>query len=102
MNMAVAVEHHGDWIAKCIGYLRERGHRTIEPAEEAQDDWMQEVQTYAAGSVQSDPSCNSWYLGSNVPGKARVHMVYLGGFPRYDETCQLVAARDYEGFITGK
>lgn len=24
------------------------------------------------------PTCNSWYLGANVPGKPRVFMPYLG------------------------
>jgi hypothetical protein len=43
------------------------------------------------------PSCNSWYLGANVPGKPRVFMPYLG-FPAYVEKCDEVAARGYEGF----
>ena len=44
------------------------------------------------------PSCNSWYLGANIPGKARVFMPYLG-FPTYVQKCDEVAARGYEGFI---
>jgi cyclohexanone monooxygenase len=37
-------------------------------------------------------------MGANVPGKPRVFMPYIGGFPRYDETCREVAANDYRGF----
>jgi cyclohexanone monooxygenase len=43
------------------------------------------------------PSCNSWYLGSNIPGKARVFLPLLG-FPEYVEKCNEVAANGYEGF----
>jgi cyclohexanone monooxygenase len=45
------------------------------------------------------PTCNSWYLGANVPGKTRVFMPLIG-FPPYAETCAKVAANDYEGFAT--
>ncbi len=43
------------------------------------------------------PTCNSWYLGANVPGKPRVFMPLLG-FPPYVEKCNEVKARGYEGF----
>ena len=43
------------------------------------------------------PGCNSWYLGANVPGKARVFMPLLG-FPGYVEKCEAVVAQDYAGF----
>ena len=44
------------------------------------------------------PASDSWYLGSNVEGKARDFMVYLGGVDPYRATCEEVAARGYEGF----
>jgi cyclohexanone monooxygenase len=43
------------------------------------------------------PTCNSWYLGANVPGKTRVFMPLLG-FPAYVQRCDEVVARGYEGF----
>ena len=42
-------------------------------------------------------SCNSWYLGANVPGKPRVFMPYVG-FPAYADTCREVVAQGYTGF----
>ena len=36
-NMVVSIEQHVDWIADCIGYLREHGHARIEATPEAQD-----------------------------------------------------------------
>ena len=89
MNMPVAIEHHVDWIAECIEYMREhgwhahRGHRG------------------SAGRVgrarrrgRADSSlfaqANSWYVGANIPGKPRVVMPYAGGQPRYRERCDAV------------
>ena len=47
------------------------------------------------------PTCNSWYLGANVPGKTRVFMP-LVGFPTYVEECDRVAGAGYDGFaLTG-
>ena len=37
-------------------------------------------------------------MGSNVPGKPRRPLVYLGGAPAYRATCDEVVAAGYEGF----
>ena len=96
VNMAVAIEHHVDWIADCIAYLREHDIASIDATGDAEDAWVDHVN--AAASVTLFPHANSWYMGANVPGKPRVFMPYIGGFPRYDETCREVAANDYRGF----
>ena len=44
------------------------------------------------------PASDSWYLGSNVEGKARDFVVYLGGVGPYRAKCEEVAAKGYEGF----
>ena len=44
------------------------------------------------------PLANSWYIGANVPGKPRVFMPYIGGFPLYRHRCDEIAAAGYEGF----
>jgi len=43
-------------------------------------------------------TCLSWYLGSNLPGKPRVFMPYIGGVPIYVEKCENVVADGYFGF----
>lgn len=95
-NMLPSIEQHVDWIADCIGYLREKGVRRIEPTYEAEDRWVAHVNEAANRTVY--PSCNSWYVGANIPGKPRVFMPYIGGFPVYLEKCNTVAANGYEGF----
>jgi cation diffusion facilitator CzcD-associated flavoprotein CzcO len=99
-NMMPGVEQHVEWIAECLAHLRDRGLRTIEATMEAQDAWMEEVNTVAQFTLYVAPTCNSWYLGANIPGKPRVFMPYVGGFQRYIEECDKVVAAGYEGFIT--
>ncbi len=96
VNMLVAIEQHVDWIADCIGYLRERGLAAIDATAEAEDAWVDHVNEVA--NLTLFPHANSWYMGANVPGKPRVFMPYIGGLPRYTKTCDEVAANGYRGF----
>jgi cation diffusion facilitator CzcD-associated flavoprotein CzcO len=94
-NMLPTIEQHVDWIADCIGYMRERNFRRIEATTDAEAAWGAEVSRIADGTLF--PTCNSWYLGANIPGKPRVFMPYIG-FPPYVEKCNAVAASGYSGF----
>jgi cyclohexanone monooxygenase len=94
-NMAVAIEQHVDWISDCIRWMGDRQARAIEATEAAQDDWVAHVNEVADTTIY--PFANSWYLGANVPGKPRVFMPYIGGFPVYRDKCNEVAANGYEG-----
>ena len=95
-NMIPAIEQHVDWIARCIADLGEAGLERIEAEPAAEDAWVEQVNAIADFTLY--PSCNSWYLGANVPGKPRVFMPYIG-FPTYCEKCEDVVAKGYEGFI---
>ncbi len=94
-NMIVSIEQHVRWIGDCIAWLRTQGHQQIEATAEAERDWIAHVNHVAAQTIF--PSCNSWYLGANVPGKTRVFMP-LPGFPAYVEKCEAVVAEGYAGF----
>jgi cyclohexanone monooxygenase len=94
-NMVMSIEQHARWIARCIADLREAGFSTIEAEVEAQDKWVDYVNEIASFTLF--PTCNSWYLGANVPGKTRVFMP-LPGFPTYVEQCEAIVANGYEGF----
>ena len=95
-NVIVSIEHHVDWIGDCIAHLGATGQATIEASEAAEAAWVAHVNTVAARTLYL--SCNSWYLGANIPGKPRMFMP-LVGFPAYADRCAEVAARAYEGFV---
>lgn len=94
-NMMVSIDQHVNWIGDCLEYLRANEFVSIEATPEAQEGWVRHVNEVASQTLFW--SCNSWYLGANVPGKARVFMPLIG-FPPYAEKCAKVAANGYEGF----
>jgi cyclohexanone monooxygenase len=98
-NMVPAIEQHVNWIADCIGYLVEKGFTRIEARADAEEAWRVHVNEVADTTLY--PSCHSWYVGTNIPGKPRVFMPYLGFHP-YVQKCDEVAAKGYEGFELGR
>ena len=94
-NMIVSIEHHVEWIAGAISEIDGRGQVTIEATPEAEQQWGELVNAIADFTLF--PSCNSWYLGANVPGKPRQFMPYIG-FPMYADHVAEVTADGYRGF----
>ena len=97
-NMLVAIEQHINWISDCISHMEGNGLSQIEPTEQAEDQWVVQVNQVAEGTMYTAPSCNSWYLGANIPGKPRIFMPYVGGYPQYKARCDEIVANGYEGF----
>ena len=96
-NMPVAIEQHVEWIADCIVELRRRGAARFEATLEAETGWVDHAAALADATLFR--KANSWYVGGNIPGKPRVVLPYLGGFPAYRQKCDEVAARGYDGFV---
>jgi cation diffusion facilitator CzcD-associated flavoprotein CzcO/acetyl esterase/lipase len=95
-NMMVSIEQHVDWIGDCLSHLRQRGASVIEPTDTAESGWMQHCDDCAA--ITLHPRANSWYMGSNVPGKHRGLLPYIGGVDAYRKACDEVVERGYLGF----
>ncbi|MGB5098184.1 MAG: hypothetical protein WBN82_09785, partial [Porticoccaceae bacterium] len=97
-NVLHSIEQHVEWIDACIAYLRKNHIKTIEPQQAAEDAWVEHVNKAAEGSMMTAPTCNSWYLGTNIEGKPRGFMPYLAGTKTYRQECEEVVAKGYEGF----
>ncbi len=95
-NMLPSIEQHVNWIGRTLDHMRKRGLKRIEAKAKAQEEWVAHVNETAAPTIL--PTCNSWYLGANIPGKPRVFMPYLG-FAPYVAKCDEVVANGYEGFV---
>jgi cation diffusion facilitator CzcD-associated flavoprotein CzcO len=95
-SVIVSIEHHVDWIADCIAWLDSKGLSRIEAREDAEAEWMAYVLAVAQQTVFL--TCNSWYLGANIPGKPRVFLPLASGLPAYIERCAQVASSGYPGF----
>ena len=95
-TMVTCAEQHGDWIGNCLDYMRVNGKTVIDATPEAEAEWSAEVKR--AGDESLRTNCDSWYVGSNVEGKARAFAPYIGGWPPYVQKCSAVAGNGYEGF----
>jgi cyclohexanone monooxygenase len=95
-QMIQSIEQHADWMVDCMAHMRDVGAETIEPTLEVQDAWVEHVNEVASISLRS--TCSSWYVGANMPGRPRVFMPYIGGFPVYVQKCNEVMNNGYEGF----
>jgi cyclohexanone monooxygenase len=95
--MIQAIEQHVDWLADCIGHMRDVGATSIEPALDDEDAWVEHVNEVSTVSLRS--TCSSWYVGTNIPGRPRVFMPYIGGFPVYVQKCNEVPSGGFDGFV---
>ena len=96
-NMIPTIEQHVNWIGACLAAMSKKNATRIEATKSAQSEWV----AYNAGLADKSlrVTCNSWYLGANVSGKARVFMPFVGGLPMYIEKCEEVVREDYKGFV---
>jgi len=92
------IELQVGWIADFLDHLTEHGDTYVEVDEAAQDEWCAEVEEASLGSMFRAPTCNSWYNGGNIEGKARVFPIYLGGLDRFMARARDIAEHGYEGF----
>jgi cyclohexanone monooxygenase len=95
-NMVHSIELHVDWLTDCLQTMRGRGVKRIEAEQKAEDYWVAHVNEVADRTLY--PTANSWYMGSNIPGKPRVFMPYVAGVPAYRKIVNEVAQKGYEGF----
>ena len=96
-SMIQAIEQHVDWLADCMGHMRDVRAATIEPILDDENAWVEHVNDVATVSLRS--TCSSWYVGANIPGRPRVFMPYIGGFPVYVQKCNEVMTNGFEGFV---
>ena len=95
-NVIASIEHHVEWIADYITYMRAEGITRFEATPDAQAEWVKHVADMAAMTLY--PTAASWYMGANVPGKPRVFLAYIGGLHNYRDRCDQLAADGYVGF----
>ncbi|MGB3442460.1 MAG: NAD(P)/FAD-dependent oxidoreductase [Actinophytocola sp.] len=95
-NMVLSIEQHVDWISDLIDHVAANGRSVVEAVDTAEKEWTDHVR--AVGDMTLFPKADSYYIGANVPGKARVFMPYVGGVVGYRQKCDEVAGNGYEGF----
>jgi cation diffusion facilitator CzcD-associated flavoprotein CzcO len=97
-NMVLHAEVQVDWAVELMVDAKRRGITEVEPRRDAAKAWTSHV-AEAAERTLFPRAESSWYLGSNIDGKKRVFMPYIGGFGNYRRSLDDVAAQGYPGLV---
>lgn len=95
-NFTRCAEVVAEWIGGCIGYMKNKGYVRIEAEPRAEEMWTEHAESLTEGMLFT--KTDSWFMGSNVPGKKRTFLFYAGGAPAFRNKIAEVAANDYQGF----
>ena len=85
-----------EWVSDCIGYMRAKGLTRIEATPQAEEAWREHVAE--AGATLLRTKANSWFVGANIPGKARFLLGSPDSAPVMRAKRAEVAAKGYAGF----
>lgn len=74
-----------------------KGLATLESSQASDDAWKKKCADIADKTLLIHTS--SWYMGTNVPGKKKEMLLYLGGVDTYARECK-EALEKFDGFET--
>lgn len=95
-NGPTTAEFQGDMVVRIIEDLRSASRKRIEATVEAENEWV--AHTREVANMTLIPQTDSWYNGSNIPGKPIEVLNYGGGLPTYGEKFAASANHGYAGF----
>ncbi|KAJ4243996.1 hypothetical protein NW762_014609 [Fusarium torreyae] len=98
-NGPVFIEVQVDMLIDLLHSLEHQGIDSIEAQPEAEKKWKQAIQE--ANNKTLLPLTDSWYMGSNIPGKPREQLNYIGGIAKYEKECR-TAFQAMDGFTLVK
>ncbi len=95
-NYVRAAEPLVEWVSDCMCYMREHQFTRISATPQAEEAWTKHVAE--AGSKILRSKADSWFVGANIPGKARALLNSPDSAPVMRARFAEVAANGYEGF----
>ena len=96
-NFVRAAEPLVEWVSDCICYVRDHQFTSISPTPEAEAAWTRHVAEAGAKILRTQ--ADSWFVGANIPGKARFLLTSPDSAPVMRAKRAEVAAKGYEGFL---
>jgi acetone monooxygenase len=96
-NMTTCLQQQTEWITDCLMHLRSSGAAAIEASAALEDEWVKHHDEIANATLVT--KTDSWYMGSNVDGKPRRLLSYIGGVGNYRQKCEDLAREGYPGFV---
>ena len=96
-NFVRSAEPLVEWVSEAMCYVRDNKFTRITATLEAEDAWVDHVNEAGAKILRTQ--ANSWFVGANIPGKARVLLTNPDTAPAMRAKRGEVAANGYEGFV---
>ena len=97
-NPILLAEFQCDFITDLITDMSSQELDVLEADATAEDEYVQ--LTNNIGNSTLYPESENYYMGDNIPGKARATLFWFGGFPFYRKQCRL-AREEWAGFQVG-
>jgi hypothetical protein len=95
-NAPTCVEIQGKWIADLMIKMRKDGNTLVETTKDAEENWVKKVGELWSATLC--PGTESWYQGSNIPGKVKEPLICFCGIPAYIETLDKCKDSNYPDF----
>ena len=95
-NFVRAAEPLVDWVSDCLCYVRDHEYARISALPQAEETWTKHVAEAGANLLRN--MADSWFVGANIPGKARALLTSPDSAPVMRAKREEVAANGYEGF----
>ncbi|MGH8597463.1 MAG: cyclohexanone monooxygenase, partial [Gammaproteobacteria bacterium] len=96
-NFTRCAEVVAEWVSGCLAYMRDHGYQRIAADPHAEEAWTEHANSLTEGMLFT--KTNSWFMGTNIPGKKKQFLFYAGGMPAFRTKIAEVAAKGYEGFV---
>ena len=83
-NLPTTIEENIKWISSCIKHMEGNKYTSADVRLEAEEHWSQHATEVIDLTVMKyGHEANTWFLGSNIPGKGPSTLVYFGGADNY-------------------
>ena len=96
-NFVRAAEPLVDWVTDAMSYVRDNNYSRISASPQAEEDWAQHVTEAGAKILRTQ--ADSWFVGANIPGKARRLLTAPDTAPVMRAKRDECASNGYEGFL---
>lgn len=94
-NVPTCSQQQVEWITDCIEHVRTQKRQSIEPSQQAQDEWV--VHHDEVGSVMLAHKTRSWHVTKTADGRTRP-VAYAGGAQVYKQRCDEIKEQGYPQF----
>ncbi|KAJ3497681.1 hypothetical protein NLG97_g1719 [Lecanicillium saksenae] len=85
-NGPIFIESQVEMLCDLLVKAKSEGRRNLEVTDKAAANWKKKL--YEGYSLTLASQADSWWIGSNIPGKRREPLTWFGGIPAWLQECE--------------